>query len=232
MTVQIYMHGISLYCVIVLAVLRTSTLFGQQDDSRILFTHYTIEAPLPGEGYGTGGFALADYDGDGDLDITLQRRSDTTLYWYANEDDGSWKRYQAAKHGSGQLGAVALDVDQDGAIDLVMGRAWIRNPGVLGEIPETPWEVHFYNGGMSHENHDFSLADMNQDGLTDIVAYAQDEGILRWYDRHDPMSWTYHDIAVNVNEQNVHGGFAPKGAGDLSGDGRRALDAMVATFDA
>ena len=213
------MYCIRINCSLILSSLCIGSLFGQEISTSFAFSHFVIDQPLPGEGYGTGGFALADYDGDGDLDMTLSRRSDTTLYWYAYQDDGSWDRYVAAKHGGGQLGAVALDVDQDGAMDLVMGRAWIRNPGDLAKMPDKSWEVHLYHGGMHQENHDFSLADMNQDGMIDIVAYAQGEGILRWYDRQNPMSWTYHDIAVDVNELNVHGGFAPKGAGDLSGDG-------------
>ncbi len=44
-----------------------------------MFTHFPIDHPLPGDGYGTGGFGSADLDRDGDLDITIRRRSDTLM---------------------------------------------------------------------------------------------------------------------------------------------------------
>ncbi|NND08843.1 MAG: VCBS repeat-containing protein [Saprospiraceae bacterium] len=213
------MYCISFHYVLILSVLTHLMLSGQEGQSHMSFTHFTIDSPLPGEGYGTGGFALADYNGDGDLNITLQRRSDATIYWYAYAGDDVWTRYEAARYGGGQLGAVALDVDQDGAMDLVMGRVWIQNPANLLHAPYTPCKVHHYNGGMSNENHDLALADVNQDGRLDIIAYAQEVGILRWYDCSNSKSWLFHDIAIDVNTDNVHGAFAPRGVGDLSGDG-------------
>lgn len=184
----------------------------------IHFTHFVIDSPLPGEGYGTGGFQLADFDGDGDLDISLQRRSDSTLYWYAYQNDSTWIRYPATRIGGGQLGAASLDVDRDGDIDVVMGRAWIENPGNLLFEPSTPWIRHNYHGGLAGENHDITKADINEDGLLDIVCYAQNYSTLRWFDLSDPQAWIYHDIAVKVNDQFVHAGMAPNGVADLNGD--------------
>ncbi|MCB0628338.1 MAG: VCBS repeat-containing protein [Saprospiraceae bacterium] len=183
------------------------------------FTHFTIDSPLPGEGYGTGGFTLADFDGDGDLDMSIQRRSDITLYWYAYENDSTWIRHVAAKHGGGQLGAASLDVNRDGHPDIVMGRAWIENPGNLAEKPDASWTVHLYAGGMEGENHDIVAADIDQDGTIDLVSYAQNQGILRWYQLNDPDQWSYVNIAENVNDIHIHAGFAPGGVGDFNGDG-------------
>ena len=182
------------------------------------FTHFVIDHPLPGEGYGTGGFTLADYDSDGDLDITLQRRSDSTVYWYAYINDSIWQRHIATRLGGGQLGATSYDVNQDGDPDLIMGRAWIENPGQLKENPDRNWPVHFYSGGMMGENHDIIMADLDRDGLSEVIAYSQTIGTIRWYKINDPLRWQSGDIASGVNDIDVHAGFAPHGAGDLNGD--------------
>ncbi len=202
----------------ILTWLTISPVMSQTEPRDLRFTHFTIDQPLPGEGWGTGGFTLADYDQDGDLDITLQRRSDSTVYWYAYEDDGHWVRHTAGRLGGGQLGATCTDVDRDGDVDLIMGRAWLENPGMLYKSPDQPWTVHYYDGGLPRENHDIVLCDIDQDGSLELICYAQESGIIRSYDFDNPFKWTYQDIARGVNTKDVHAGFAPGGIGDLNGD--------------
>jgi hypothetical protein len=185
---------------------------------QLTFVHHSIESPLSGEGYGTGGFTLNDYDGDGDLDVTLQRRSNESVYWYEFKNDTTWIRHHAAMLGGGQLGAVSTDIDKDGFPDLVMGRAWFQNPGTLKDSPDTPWRLNHYNGGLSAENHDIATTDINLDGIPDVVCYSQSANILRWFDTSDPNEWQPHDISKEIDADFVHSGFAPKGIGDLNGD--------------
>ncbi len=185
--------------------------------SKITFIHHTIANPLPGNDWGTGGFSLADYDEDGDLDITVQRRSDSDrVYLYKNEGGDKWNRYLIGTAGGGQLGACDLDVNNDGCIDLVLGHVWLQNPCnfATGDI----WEKHSYNGDMLNENHDIVTADINLDGIEDIVMYNQSAGILRWYNKANPNNWTYTDIDSVVNANNVHSGIFPKGVTDLDND--------------
>jgi hypothetical protein len=104
-------------------------LLSCKKDPMISFTHHTIENPLPGNEWGTGGFTLADYDKDGDLDVTVQRRSDSDrVYLFKYESADKWIRYYIGTAGGGQLGATALDVNDDGCTDLVMGHFWMQNP--------------------------------------------------------------------------------------------------------
>ncbi len=190
-----------------------------RNNRQVTFRHFPIAHPLPGEGYGTGGFGLADFDGDGDLDVTIQRRSDSTIYFYQRASDSLWTQHMAARFGGGQLGAVVLDVNQDGHVDLVMGRAWIENPAQLDQHPDALWQVHEYRGGLSGENHDIAAADIDQDGVSDVICYSQSAGIIRWYDLDNAGEWKPHDIARDVDSLDVHAGFAPHGVGDLNGDG-------------
>jgi hypothetical protein len=193
------------------------------------FKHHTVANPLPGpEGLGTGAFTLADFDNDGDLDITISANGkDGPVFLFENKGE-YWENYTIGIGDEMQLGAVSTDIDRDGYIDLVMGRFWFRNPGNVNRAGNVMWEKIFYNGGLDAENHDIASADLNLDGLNDIVSYSQymGKGILRWYNVQNPRDWTYHTIADDVNDlvkdvkgsNGIHGGFAPKGIGDLDGD--------------
>lgn len=185
----------------------------------IEFKHHVIANPLPGTEWGTGGFTLADYDKDGDLDVTIQCRSDDDkVYWYEYQGSDIWIPHFVGIAREYQLGATAFDVNRDGYIDLVMGHIWFRNPGDLNANPDSEWVMYPYNGDMLEENHDIVTADINLDGIEDIVMYNQEAGTLRWYNTTDPYNWTYTDIATDVDEDDVHSGLFPKGAADLDND--------------
>jgi len=200
-----------------------------QTETNKYFIHHTIANPLPGpQEWGTGGFSLSDFDNDGDLDITISPRADSgRVYWYENKT-GHWQNHLLGTGDQMQLGAVSLDIDRDGNPDLVMGRFWFRNPGNLKDKPDSKWEKYFYTGGLDFENHDIVTADINMDGSIDVLSYSQlaSNGVLRWYDVKEAMQWVSHTISDRVNElvkdipgsNGIHGGFAPKGVGDLSGD--------------
>jgi hypothetical protein len=203
-------------------------VFSQIDPSA--FKHHVIASPLPGTPeWGTGGFTLADYDRDGDLDITISRRADSArVYWYEYHA-GNWIMHYLGIADQEQLGAAAADVNNDGFPDLVMGRCWFENPGVLKEHPDSPFTRHGYFAPQGVVIHDIGIADLNNDGRQDILIYCQQEmsGTLRWYDIINPGNWVFHDIAVDVNKtfnqpensKGIHGGFSPRGVGDLNHDG-------------
>lgn len=211
-----------------LLILLLTGVFSLLGQEKIPFTHHIIDKPLPGKSWGTGGFTLADLDGDGDKDITISRRSNNTVYWYEFEGANDWIQHEIGKCDGGQLGALSLDVNQDGFPDLVMGRFWYRNPGNLDEHPNREWERFRYNGGLPEENHDIGAADFDGDGKKEVVCYSQDagNGTLRIYQTDDGSNWSFSDVSTSVNEtvkdrdeKGVHGGFAPAGLGDLDADG-------------
>lgn len=173
------------------------------------WTHFYIANPLPGEGWGTCGTALADYDGDGDLDLAISRRTTETATWYEYVRADLWVPHTmgVSKHlGYGALGAAALDIDADGWMDVAIHHVWFRNPGSLARQPDAPWEVRDFSGG----GHDVIGADINGDGRMDIVA---DLG-RAWFDTSRGLQrvpiYSGHDF---------HGGLTPRGVGDIDGDG-------------
>jgi len=216
--------------VIVLLLSAPRILSGQT--GKLEFTHFYVEIPLEPSSYGTGGFSVIDYDHDGDMDITIQRHKTGKVYWYQNQGSGKWIKYEIANGIFNQLGSSTFDVNRDGEQDLVMGGYWLQNPGNLSGKPDQRWIKHQYEGGMTgKENHDIVAADINNDGITDVVAYSQKfndlSGVMRWYDTSDPFQWKYFNIDTDINKREkpawnngIHAGFAPNGIGDLNNDGR------------
>ena len=174
------------------------------------WTHFSIDSRLPGNAWGTGSIALADYDGDGDLDIALSRREVLSAYWYQRRNDSTWVRYMigTTPYLERALGATELDVDRDGLTDVVINNVWFKNPGNLAASPATPWPASEYSGG----GHDVVAADIDGDGMDDLVTYHGEE--IYWFDLTNDLERT----TVGRGESN-HGGVAPRGVGDLDGDG-------------
>lgn len=218
------------FLIILLVLSVPLSIYSQE--KQLKFTHFYVEIPLEPSSYGTGGFSVIDYDHDGDMDITIQRHKTGKVYWYQNKGSEKWEKYEIAGGIFNQLGSTTFDVNRDGEQDLVMGGYWLQNPGNLLNDPARKWISHEYEGGMrGRENHDIVAADVNNDGITDVIAYSQryndTSGVMRWYDTSDPYKWKYYDIDKYVNKREkpawnngIHAGFAPSGVGDLNSDGR------------
>jgi hypothetical protein len=183
------------------------------------WTHFTIDTSLPGKGWGTGGPTLADYDGDGDLDLALSRRSVQTAYWYEYHNDSTWQRHKIGKHIGldNTLGTTALDIDQDGWMDIVFGHVWFKNPGNLKDDPDAPWSANDYPS----RGHDIITVDVDHNGIEDFMIY--DGLTLSWFN----VSNHLEQIIISEGH-NDHGGLAPRGVGDLDGDGD--VDAIIPGF--
>jgi hypothetical protein len=191
--------------------------------------HHSIDSLLPGSEWGTSGFTLADFDKDGDMDITISRREDSNgkIYWYEN-NSGIWAGHELGISDENQLGAAVSDINSDGYPDLVVARFWFENPKVLNHFPDSAWRRRAYNGSLPYENHDIAAYDFDRDGKEEILSYSQKEGhgTLRIYKTNIIEDWQYRDISGQVNStvknitgsNGIHGGFAPRGIGDLNGD--------------
>jgi hypothetical protein len=180
---------------------------------------------------------VADIDGDGDLDIV---RGDT---WYENVDGKGleWAAHRNIPFGRvGPYGmcsrCVVTDIDGDGKTELVMvdadivgsEAAIIRNvDGKGGEWEREDLPRSFTYGSL----HSLAVADMNGDGLLDIVTNEQEE--LLPEGRQDPRFVLWQNMGGGRFEERIIldqalGGHELQVA-DVDGDGR--LDILSKAWD-
>ncbi len=178
--------------------------------------HFSIDPILPGSSWGTGGPALADYDKDGDLDVAISRRNTKTAYWYERINDSIWIQHKMglAENLENTLGTTAIDIDHDGWMDVFYNGIWFKNPGCLAENPDALWKTYLIKGG----GHDAVTVDIDSNGQDDILVY--DGNKIAWYN----TSNTLRETVISSGHFD-HGGTAPKGFGDIDGDGD--IDVMI-----
>ncbi|HEX6275189.1 MAG TPA: VCBS repeat-containing protein [Polyangiaceae bacterium] len=171
---------------------------GPGADAREPWDFHAI-SPLGPYGHFTHGMGVGDVDGDGRSDLI-----EATGVWRAPASLAGDPLWEKSAHALGQPGGaqmIAHDVDGDGDGDIVTtlvahgyGLSWFENDaGAFVErniVPVTAPET----GVIMHEPHALALADMNGDGLLDIVtgerhwAHAPEDGDfgapgrLYWFD--------------------------------------------------
>lgn len=139
-----------------------------------LFNHHIIDLHPPGgSDCCTDVASLGDIDADGDMDVIIGSENATGpgLVWY---EYPTWQRHDIAT-GQFSTDMQAIDFDRDGDVDIVVadvdsGIAWFENsPGAAG------WKRHALAPGYVH---DLVVADINQDGIDDIVTADKNRVVL------------------------------------------------------
>ncbi len=152
-----------------------------------------------------------DVDSDGDMDVAAAN-DDGQVYLWENAD-GTGTAWSGRSVGSGSdcIGVVyPVDLDDDGAIDLVSGDTWFANSDGLGDI----WVSHTIPSYSSITS--MSVTDINGDSRIDVLQAYMYCNQIRWYQNMDGTGtqWLSHQITVMPYQPG-----AQVCAGDLDRDG-------------
>jgi len=182
-------------------------------------------APPVSAKMGLGNLVVGDIDGDGHQEIITG--GDGAMLWY-RPDTGD---RGVAATGKYHVGLALADIDGDGRLEIACGRerdgehrqhalVWYKpTPDLRGE-----WAMHVIDEHTMGGPHDVEFADVDGDGVGEIIATACYVGICIYKRPSDPTQpWRKHI----VHEGNSAEGIA---VGDLDGDGRTELVAGPYVF--
>ncbi len=157
-----------------------------------------------------GQTALIDLDNDGDLDWIFGNRGQMWWYEYKTADD--WILHDLGKGAKTDVGGCAADFNNDGKIDFMVGTGWYENTG----SPKT--KLFEFHPAGTISCHDDVMADINGDGIDDVIANSNDtlNPYLVWYEL---PSNPYDEWKETIIADGIHGGVDPKGWSDLDNDG-------------
>lgn len=158
----------------------------------------------------------ADLDGDGDLDAVSGGRLDNRIRWHRN-DGATWTTATIDANAETPRSVSAADLDGDGDTDVLSASsmddtiAWYENSAGDGSA-WTARNLRTDAGGAWS----VSAADVDGDGDLDVLAAANGEGAITWYENDgSPRGVPWERNLVSAD---VAGAYAVAAA-DVDGDG-------------
>lgn len=136
----------------------------------------------------------ADIDGDGDLDVTSAGRDDDKISWHENDgsDPPVWTKHVIDTDARRAQKAYADDVDGDGDVDMLSASgagdeiAWYENDGAV----DPTFIKHSLTTSANNAKWVWT-ADLDRDGDTDILAAAETEATIEWFENDGAADPTF-----------------------------------------
>jgi hypothetical protein len=127
---------------------------------------------------------VGDFDGDGDADVLCSSAHAYGIWWSEQKGPEQWERHVVDDTFSQTHAMEAADLDGDGDLEYVTGKRWWAHASGDPGVDEAPvlywidvkavdgkpeWTLHKIddNSGVGTQ---FEIADVNADGLLDIVS--------------------------------------------------------------
>jgi hypothetical protein len=194
----------------------------------LTFTDVTAQTKLPASvtnGSYRGSWA-ADIEADGDLDIVLGPREAVTPTVLRNNGDGSFLEVHPFNGVSGLRGFAWADLDADGDPDAALidgsGNLHVFSNERQGQFRERSLPANLPPVRA------INVADINSDGVLDLLALQADGIIVRLSDKNEGQAWNTAEVARISNAPNhLEGEFRLRVA-DLDNNG--GLDLLVLAF--
>ena len=135
----------------------------------------------------------ADVDGDGDMDVLSASYADNKIAWYENDgaSDPTFTAHTITTSANEAIWVHAADVDGDGDMDVLSAENdWYNPPGSKlvwyendGSESFTAHTIHSQHGGNINC---VVAADVDGDGVLDVIGSAEYDDKLTWYENHGP----------------------------------------------
>ena len=175
------------------------------------FTYRTVDPAGPAKAWGK---ASGDIDRDGRVDFLIGGHDEdgAGLYWYRNPD---WQRRTISRKALVGTDIEVVDLNRDGRPDVVATTDTDGVPGITAFVNTARgWVPRRLVGGV--RLHDVEVADLNDDGLLDLVGRGQNTlgNRIRLWRQGPPGRWNPSAIALPIEN-----GDGVK-VGDLDRDGR------------
>ncbi len=171
------------------------------------------------------GIAVGDFDGDSDKDIVGMSwlsytnpspATDEDVRWWANDGSMSFSQQEVIKTSYGGNDAYTSDMDNDSDID-ILGAGW--------KAQTIDWWANDGSGSFGSSIHTVKTSfkysrnavavDVDSDGDKDIVACADNDNTVSWFENDGTQNFSEHQITTSFTYAYYVSGSDLDGDGDM-----------------